>query len=233
MTPTPTRAPDAIALLAQARALRGVRLGDLAAELDVPEPTRLGAAKGWAGELLERSLGASAGNDAEPDFPALGVELKTIPLGPNGRPVESTWVTRVPLDPVGAGLAWSDSAVGRKLACVLWIPIEIDRAGPAHGRIGTPCLWRPDAAELATLQSDYEDLMSMILLGHVDAIDARRGDALQIRPKGRDASSTAPAIGHDGRAARTGSRGFYLRPSFTQLVLRRCLAAPGLSAPQG
>lgn len=231
MIPQATRAPDAIALWTQARSLRGVLLADLAAELGVAPPSRPGAAKGWAGELLERSLGASAGNDAEPDFPALGVELKTIPLGANGRPAESTWVTRVALDPVGAGLAWADSAVGRKLACVLWIPIEVSQAGPTDGRIGTPCLWRPDAAELATLQRDYDDLMSMVMLGHVDAIDARRGDALQIRPKGRDGNSTAPAIGHDGRPARTGSRGFYLRPSFTHQVLQRCLAAGGLAAP--
>jgi DNA mismatch repair protein MutH len=216
-----TAAPDAEALLAQARALAGLTVGELAAALGTPPPARLGERKGWTGELLERALGASAGAEAAPDFPDLGVELKTIPLLPGGRPAESTWVTRVPLDPRRLAAPFAQSALGAKLACVLWVPVEARRADDRDRRIGRALLWRPDAAERALLERDHEDLAALILAGRVDEITARLGEVLQIRPKGRDGRSRARALGEDGHPTWTSTRGYYLRATFTRRVLAR------------
>ena len=79
-------------LLAQAQRLAGYSLGELAALAGIPIPRDLKRDKGWTGILLEIWLGASAGSKPEQDFAALGVELKTIPVDAQGRPLETTFV---------------------------------------------------------------------------------------------------------------------------------------------
>ena len=208
-------------LLARADAIAGCTLGDVAAELglSVPENTRRG--KGWTGTVIEHALGASAGSLPEPDFRLISVELKTIPIGPGRRPLESTYVCTVPL----AGDAspnWRDSNVRRKLARVLWMPFEGDRAIPLpERRIGSALLWSPSRAEDSALASDWETLMERVVLGRVDEISAREGECLQIRPKAANAAARRRAIGASGGYEEILPRGFYLRATFTAAILAR------------
>ncbi|MBR7443185.1 DNA mismatch repair protein MutH, partial [Klebsiella pneumoniae] len=71
--------------------------GELAVMAGLTIPNDLKRDKGWIGVLLERWLGASAGSKPEQDFAALGVELKTIPIDSQGRPLETTFVCVAPL----------------------------------------------------------------------------------------------------------------------------------------
>ena len=208
-------------LLARADAVAGRALGDVAAELGlpVPETTRLG--KGWTGTVIEHALGANAGSLPEPDFRLISVELKTIPIGTGGRPLESTYVCTVPLAG-DAGPGWRDSNVRRKLARVLWVPFEGERAIalPAR-RVGSALLWSPSPDEEAALASDWETLMDRVVLGRVEEISAREGECLQIRPKAANAAARRRAIGASGAWETTLPRGFYLRASFTAAILAR------------
>jgi DNA mismatch repair protein MutH len=88
-------------LLSRARALAGRTLGSLARELGSEPPPDLRRAKGFAGQLLERALGASAGLRGEPDFRGLGVELKSLPVSRAGKPCESTFVCTIALAGIG------------------------------------------------------------------------------------------------------------------------------------
>ncbi|WP_312721672.1 MutH/Sau3AI family endonuclease, partial [Escherichia sp. AM3] len=83
--------------LQQAQRLAGYSLGELAVMAGLTIPNDLKRDKGWIGVLLERWLGASAGSKPEQDFAALGVELKTIPIDSQGRPLETTFVCVAPL----------------------------------------------------------------------------------------------------------------------------------------
>ncbi len=198
----------------RALALQDCSIADLAAQHGRPlrDPRRW---KGQVGQLLERALGASSGSLAEPDFAHLGIELKTIPIGPKGQVRESTWVTRVAL--LDDQETWESSPVRRKLARVLWMPLL--GAGLAQ-RIGRPRLWSPDAAEVAKLRADWQDLMELVVLGRTDEIDARLGECLQIRPKAADATSRALGLDGGGHRAQVLPLGFYLRTSFTAAILR-------------
>src|SRR5450432_4909207 len=86
------------ALLAHARALVGVELGELADGLGLPVPAGLVRTKGWSGQIIEHELGVAPGGTRGPDFAALGVELKTVPVDASGLPLESTAVCQI--DPV-------------------------------------------------------------------------------------------------------------------------------------
>src|SRR5688572_5579121 len=129
-------------LLARARALSGLCLAELAARFQTPVPPDLRRAKGWVGALLERALGASAGSRAAPDFEHLGIELKTLPVDARGRPLESTFVCTIPLAEIGE-VEWAASRVRRKLARVLWMPVEGERRlAVGVRRLGAPLLWQ-------------------------------------------------------------------------------------------
>lgn len=201
--------------------LAGKTLAQLAQEMSWPIPADLKRDKGWIGQLLEQILGASAGNLSEPDFQALGIELKTIPLNSRLQAKETTYVCTVPLIH-NIGLQWHESCVFKKLQKVLWIPVEADPDIPlALRKLGSGFIWTPDEEDLDILQSDWEEFMEIISLGKVESITAHQGDYLQIRPKAANASMVTAGIGRNGRLRKTLPRGFYLRTSFTNKILAR------------
>lgn len=217
---------DETELLARARAIAGLPLAALAATAGERVPADLRRHKGWVGELIERLLGATASSLPEPDFPALGIELKSVPVDRRGSPRESTHVCTVPLEE-GLGLHWEESWVRRKLARVLWVPVESAPEIPLpERRVGMALLWSPSAEEEALLRRDWEELMEQICQGGLERITARMGEAMQIRPKAANARARRGAVGADGEYIRTNPRGFYLRASFTAAILKRHYLPP-------
>ncbi|WJG11339.1 DNA mismatch repair endonuclease MutH [Aliiglaciecola sp. LCG003] len=224
MTPAKTAPHSVQQLLDRALLLAGLTLGELALWADIRVPANFKREKGWTGQLLELYLGAQAGSKPQQDFPEIGVELKTIPIGQLGQPLETTYVCYAPLTQI-AGVQWETSSVRNKLNCVLWIPIEGDRdIPPAQRRIATAFLWQPSSQQLELLQQDWEELLDMIALGEVENITAKHGQALQLRPKAADGSVLTDAIGADGALMKTRPRGFYLRKQFTQQILLNAFA---------
>lgn len=206
-------------LLQQAQRLAGFSLGELAAMAGLQIPKDLKRDKGWIGMLLELWLGASAGSKPEQDFAALGVELKTIPIDRQGRPLETTFVCVAPLTG-NTGVTWETSHVRHKLNRVLWVPVEGERQIPlAERRVGAPLLWSPDEEEEHQLRLDWEELMDMIVLGQVERITARHGEVLQLRPKAANSKALTEAIGAMGEPILTLPRGFYLK----KISPARCL----------
>lgn len=202
-------------LLARAEALAGRTVGELAAALGTALPVESRRAKGFVGELVERALGAPRSSASRPDFAELGVELKTIPLTASGQPRESTFVCSAPLREIAAE-QWSSCGVRRKLARVLWVPIEAIDGGPLQARrIGRARLWSPTAEEEALLRADWEELAGVIGRGDVELLTAHSGQVLQLRPKGRNSRQRTRGADEGGAALSVAPRGFYLRASFT------------------
>jgi len=208
-------------LLARATAIAGRKLSWLAEGLDREVPPDLTRHKGWVGQLVEAALGCTAGSFAGPDFPRLGVELKTVPVDDAGVPRETTFVCSAPLRDVGA-LSWAESPVRAKLERVLWIPVQaaVDRPLPER-RVGAPYLWSPSPEEDAALAADWDELSGLVADGFVESITAHRGQWLQIRPKAAHSKKRTWGEDDDGDPIRTLPRGFYLRRNFTARLLAR------------
>lgn len=214
------------ALIARAEALSGLTVGELGRSLDVAIPADQRRAKGLVGRLVQDALGATAGSAPVPDFVALGVELKTIPLRPDGAPRESTFVCRIPLHRV-PDTEWEDSPVCHKLARVLWVPVESAPGLPLPDRrIGRPMLWSPDLVEDRWLREDWTDLAERIALGEADELTGHAGRALQVRPKAADSRARCAAPRDGGGFVTTVPRGFYLRARFTRGVIERLQSSP-------
>ncbi|QBL10925.1 DNA mismatch repair endonuclease MutH [Rheinheimera sp. D18] len=210
-----------VELQLRSNALAGLTLGQIAAQLQLPVPANLQKDKGWVGQLLEQVLGASAGSKAEPDFPHLGVELKTLPIDRHGKPLESTYVCVAPLTGI-AGQQWHESWVCRKLQHVLWVPILAERQIPLAERVvGSAFLWQPNSEQQRALQMDWEELMEKISLGGIADIRGAQGKLLQLRPKAANSKALTNAIGAHGEPIRTLPRGFYLKAGFTASLLQQ------------
>ena len=205
-------------LLARARALAGLRVSQFATIRGAPLRT-----KGKVGEALERALGASPERGATLDFPELGVELKTVPVTPEGRPRESTFVCAVQLSDADRA-EWESSWVRAKLARVLWIPIVHDASGDKI--VGQALLWSPSADQEAVLCADFEELLGTIAIGGIEGVTAHMGRWLQLRPKAADGRARTLALGPDQQLVATTPRGFYLRTRFTGALLADPLALP-------
>lgn len=213
---------DVDELLERARALSGLTVAELAGRVGASLPRDPKREKGYIGRLVERALGAEATRaDAITDFPALGVELKTLPVDECGRPRESTFVCHVDLRRI-VDHAWEASRVRAKIARVLFVPIESGRTLLfARRRVGRAFLWCPTDAELASLAADYDDLVGRIALGESDRVTGHHGRILQLRPKARDGKARARAADADGVTHDTYPRAFYLRASFTRQLVAR------------
>ena len=211
-------------LFERALQLAGRTLSHIAQQHVVHVPASLARAKGWPGQLLEIALGATASTRPEPDFPHLGVEMKSVPVDARGRPTESTYVCRAPLtlDDLGT---WDASWVRHKLSRVLWVPLLGD-GPPATRIVGSPVLWSPDEEQEALLREDWEAFAADIAMGELWQVHGRRGKALQLRPKAANRESTAWALDDSGEWVRALPRGFYLRTSFTGDILARELLLP-------
>ncbi|WP_373047439.1 DNA mismatch repair endonuclease MutH [Vulgatibacter sp.] len=216
-TPAPTTEAE---LLQNARALAGHPLGLVAERHGVPLAD-VRRAKGWIGQLLEVALGATASSKAAPDFELIGVELKSVPVDATGKPRETTFVCTAALEEMGEQ-RWEQSRVQKKLARVLWVPIESDPAIELPWRrVGMPLLWSPDEEEERLLKADWDEFAELVGRGHVEEITAHRGQVLQMRPKGANAAQVRWGVDADGAPVRVAPRGFYLRSTFVGGILRR------------
>jgi DNA mismatch repair protein MutH len=205
--------------------LAGRTIRELAAALGVGAPPIGVRGKGKVGGLVEKALGASSGAAAAPDFPALGVELKTIPVDPRGFPRESTFVCTISLADAERA-EWETSVARAKLSHVLWVPIVFDDEASSERRIGTPLFWRPTRRQEAVLRADFEDAMGVIGAGGIEALTARAGRWLQVRPKAATGSVRTISYGPEGEWIATVPRGFYLRATFTRALLEDPAALP-------
>jgi len=162
-------------LLARAQDLAGLTLGEIAQKAGINIPKDLKRNKGWIGLLFEHVLGASAGSRPEPDFPHLGIELKSLPINEHAKPLETTFVSVAPLTGL-TGITWQTCYVRKKLAKVLWVPVITPKDGPLADRlVGSPFLWSPNNEEESLLAQDWQELTDMIVLGEVENIHGKHG----------------------------------------------------------
>ncbi len=196
-------------------------IGELAHARGFRVPMDQRGHKGFVGQLVELGLGASAGSDPEPDFPALGVELKTLPVSPTGRPAESTYVCMARLDGREA-VAFADSYVAKKLARVLFVPVVANAGGTlAERRFGMPFMWEPGPEDTARLADDFARLGARVRLGEIEELSGHEGAVLQLRPKAMNRDDRTLGVSQEGWLVAVRPRAWYLRATFTAELVQR------------
>ena len=212
--------PTTLTALAEAaRALEHQSVAALARRHGLALPASPQSGKGFVGLLMERVLGADGGSLPRPDFDALGVELKTVPVGVDGQPRESTYVC---VAPTGAAHPprFEDSLVYLKLRRVLFVPVQ---TSPAHSLgesvVRRPVLWEADRASLARIASDWHELTEMLATGSAAVISGTMGEVLQLRPKAAHGRDLHRGFDDDGAPSPRLPLGFYLRARFVASII--------------
>ena len=206
-------------LLLRAQALEGFAVGALAKELGFLVPEDNVRSKGFVGQLVERALGADPKAGELPDFPNLGVELKTIPLRQDGKPSESTFICSIHMESADRE-EWETSRLCRRLQQVLFLPIDSSKVAPLPQRcFGRAVIWQPCDGQLQLLRNDWEDLMGAIGSGRGGNLSAREGRLIQVRPKASDASVRTLIPGPAG-VQMSLPLGFYMRAHVTHQILQ-------------
>ncbi len=197
----------------------GKTIGEIAKTYGVVVPKNLKHFKGWIGQLFEYALGANSGSKPVPDFEHLGIELKTIPISDKLKPLESTYVCNINLHNL-VQQTWENSLVKKKISHVLWVPIISISDNIANRIVAAPIFWRPSVEELSVIKGDWHELIEYLALGQVEDIHGKLGIFLQVRPKAANSKSRSKAVNQIGQLYKTLPRGFYLRASFTEQIIK-------------
>lgn len=197
----------------------GKSITELAKSVNVDVPISPLHGKGFVGELLEILLGATAKNQSIPDFPKLGLELKSIPVDSEFKVLESTFLCHAPLSDI-RNLTFENSSVYAKIKRVLFVIVNGQRdLGFEHRRVLGYFFYSPGKEELDTLKQDFNELYEMVKTGLVEEINARLGHIIQMRPKGANGKALTECTGPDGKIIKTRPRGFYIRRKHTQKLV--------------
>ena len=204
-------------LIQRAQQLAGLSFLDLAKLTHSPCPPSLHHAKGWLGQILERVLGADAANLACPDFAALQIELKTLPISSIGLIKESTYVTYAPIPFTEQN--WENSTVFHKMKKVLWVPYLAEGDVPKR-TLAMPFLWHMPKSIESILKEDWEELTERLRLHHFESLNGKLGKYLHIRPKAPNSKTWITLLNHSGEPIKVVPKGFYLRSQCTQKILQ-------------
>lgn len=182
--------------------------------------------KGWAGDLLEDILGVTDKSSSGPDFPEMGIELKTLPVSENFHVLENTFLGKIPL-PFQEG-SLKNSRLYQKIRQIFWVPLIGNKGEPLEQRrIGQGFLWQLHGEELSVFEQDWDELSSLLRSAEFGDISAHLGTALHIRPKAAH-SRDKVLLNIDGQTHTIVPLGFYLRRSFTQKLLNDTFGLEGV-----
>lgn len=197
-------------LMHRVNTICGMTINELANQLRIPIPNDFKRAKGFAGQIIELALGATAGSKPIQDFPNLGIELKTIPINKYGLPSETTHVCIIQQDKI-CGQCFENSNFLNKIKKVLWLPIEGDKdINYSERHIGQGFLWTLKGEEYNNLKTDWEEIMEEISVNGIEQISAKLGVYMQVRPA--------------GKINNVKQYGFYLRKEFTTPIIQKFFA---------
>jgi DNA mismatch repair protein MutH len=183
--------------------------------------------KGWGGNLVDFLVGGDAGNAPVADISALGIEVKTIPIGFGARVLQPTKVTALNYGEVARSDWWESSAF-HKLRAVLFVPIvKHDPSEPNGWFIRRPFLWLPSETVLRQFKADYESVRKLIATRDFDGISSAKppkGQGVYLHPKPAAANSAVRRSFHiEGEEFRLMPRAWMLRESFTQPIVKENL----------
>lgn len=204
--------PNASAEEVLERALRlsGCRVGNLQQKHPLQEKqVNLLTNKGGLGQVIEQTIYPSNLNLPGPDIPSLGLEIKSLPVSAQGRPLSSLFVCVAPrCEPPD----FEASLPASKLRHVLFVPYhQAPGVLLKDAQIGSAFLWRPTNLLWQALRSDWEELSLALRLGEQRELSAHYGTLLQIRPKARNNQDCRAFLSSDGYNVEAKRCGYYLR----------------------
>jgi DNA mismatch repair endonuclease MutH len=200
-------------LLRRAEDLVGLTIRQVASRFRL-EP---GLGKDRVASVMRRALGLRP-RRLPSSLEALGLELKTVPLGPSAEPHEAMSFSA--FDPRElAGEAWEDSDLCARLQNLLLVPIyrQVRKSDLLEQRVCRPFRWAPDREQLRGIRGEWERYRGLMASGKAKRLPPESDTRfIHVRPHGRNAADVVEAPG----AVRVVRSCFWLNREFIrELVL--------------
>ena len=180
------------ALLRRFEPFVGMTVGEVANRHGI-EP---GRGKSRVSAVLRRSVGLSP-KKLPAELEALGMELKTIPLGPSAWPHEA--MSFPAFDPRElAGEEWEDSELLANIQNVLLVPTyrEKRKSDLLNQQVCRPFRWAAEREQLAGIRLEWELYRDLVSQGRIDRLPSESETRfIHVRPHGKDASDRVEAPG--------------------------------------
>lgn len=165
----------------------GVPFGQLADDLgvtgiDLPPTNR----KAFAGNMVEAMLGIARNSLPDPDLASIGAEVKSIPLGLDGRPRENTKMTSLTLRSVADESDFFSSHLYRKVRTILFLPVQkTDNRRPHEWYLRPPFLWLPSTEQLDVIRAEHAMYVEAIRERRWEMLSLKHGRYLGVNTSGR------------------------------------------------
>ena len=193
--------------LAQLHNLIGCDLCDLARHYRIPTHHAGRLNKGWAGQTIERHLGAELNSRQQPDFH--GWELKGVALtfDETGAPRAKETMAITMFNPSHViSTPFAQSHLRQKLRRMIVVGWVTEPSAVASAVVvcAEPFNLAPQVESL--VRADYDQIRGLLRVYGPSAVSGRVGEWVQARPKGPGHGST--------------TRAFYARQRLIDLILR-------------
>ncbi len=179
---------------AEARTLVGKRLIDL--DPSAPMVPSSPQNKGAVGRIYEAAFGIEPNSRREADFPAAGIELKSVPIrlvGGEARAKERVSLTMIDYKSLPTE-HWETAAIRKKLDDLLLIFYRWDPLLPiARFETLAAEIWRPDAESIRQIRLDWEAVQRLVIQGRTGEVSEGGTRLLGAATKGRGHGSTTRA----------------------------------------
>ncbi len=155
-----------------------------------------GMSKNRVSSVIRQAIGLRSKRLPE-HLEALGLEIKTIPLGPNANPYEA--MSFPAFDPRElADEDWEDSDLLASIQNMLLVPVYRDerRSDLMEQRLCKPFRWSADREQLSGIRAEWERFRDLFSSGKADALPTEAVTRfIHVRPHGRDGTDRVEAPG--------------------------------------
>ncbi len=199
-------------ILARALQLESMLLGDIpGGKFTATDPRR---GRQEVGHAVEAWFGIPPNPNPGPDFPAAGIELKTIPLVQGARRLRIKERTVISLIDFVAlsGEVWKTASVRKKLRILFVFFEHLANQSKADFPIHSVVIWTPHDEIESQIRRDWEAVHVKVLGGLAHELTEADGRILGPCTKGANSSVLRSQPFSDQLAK---SRAFALKPSFT------------------
>jgi DNA mismatch repair protein MutH len=193
--------------LTRLRGLVGSDLVDLARRYAIPTHRSGRLNKGWAGQTLERHLGAALNSRQQPDFHDWELKGVSLSLDRSGMPRAKETMAITMFSPSHViATPFAQSHLRQKLQRMLVAGWVADGKKPISATLVCAESFNLPPHVEALVKADYDLIRGVLRVYGASAVTGRLGDWIQARPKGPGRGST--------------SRAFYARQKLIDLMLR-------------
>jgi DNA mismatch repair protein MutH len=156
---------------------------------------QVGAGKAAGARAVRKLLGQPA-SGKKGEFERFGVEVKTVPVKPNGRLAEAMSFPSFVHEEL-AFETWEDSDLLGRLNRILIVPVHRARGASLAGTtLGRAFFWSPPEEDLVGIQREWETYRDLIADGEANRLPkASDTRYIHVRPKARDSRDRDMAPG--------------------------------------